>query len=201
MAWLGGHWRRATLSLHGACYTLGGAVTSGLLGLSLHAFVGASLPAAPIAPGQWVALACAIGFCAFPIATHGRTWGRFSRVPRIAILALAVTGLGGILIHLTHGLLPAGEAGPDAAVLAAYRTGILAAAAVALAWTGWWRRMREAEILVYPVLAAGGLKLILEDIPAGRPATLVASLVFFGGALILAPALTRRRAVQPPASS
>jgi hypothetical protein len=199
MAWLGGHWRRATLSLHGAFYTLGGAVTSGLLGLSLHAFVGASLPAAPIPPGQWVALACAIGFCAFPMATHGRTWGRFSRVPRIAILALAVTGLGGILISLTHGLLPAGEAGPDAAVLAAYRTGILAAAAVGLAWMGWWRR--EAEILVYPVLAAGGLKLILEDIPAGRPATLVASLAFFGGALILAPALTRRRAAKPPTSS
>jgi hypothetical protein len=122
-------------------------------------------------------------------------------VPRMAILALAVAGMGGVLISLTHGLLPAGETGPDAAVLAAYRTGILAAAAVALAGLGWWRRMREAEILVYPVLAAGGLKLVLEDIPAGRPATLVASLVFFGGALILAPALTRRRAARPSASS
>jgi hypothetical protein len=81
---------------------------------------------------------------------------------------------------------------PPATVLAAHRTGILA---------GWWRRMREAEILVYPVLAAGGLNLLLEDIPAGWPATLVASLMFFGGALILAPALTRRRAAQPPASS
>jgi len=201
MAWLGGHWQRATLSLHGAFYMLGGAVTSGLLGLCWHTFVGTSFPATPIPPGDWVALASAIGFCAIPVAAHGRTWGRFSGVPRIVILALAVTGIGGILISLTHDMLPATETGPDAAVLAAYRTGILAAAAVGLAWMGRWRRIPEAEILVYPVLAAGGLKLILEDIPAGRPATLVASLMFFGGALILAPALTRRRAAKPPTST
>lgn len=200
MAWLGGRWQRATLSLHGAVYALGCAVTSGLLALCWQAFVGGAPAATPIPLSAWVALGCAMGLCAFPVAAHGRTWGRFSPVPRVGILALAVAGVGGFLITLTHGLLPAAETGPDVAVLAAYRTGILAIAAVGLSWMGGWKRMREAELLVYPVLAAGGLKLLLEDIPSGRPVTLVASLVFFGGALILAPTLTRRRAAQPPAS-
>src|SRR5205814_7261924 len=48
-------------------------------------------------------------------------------------------------------------------VAAAIRTSVLAAAAVGLAWTGARTRLSEAAWLVYPMLAAGALKLLVED--------------------------------------
>jgi hypothetical protein len=47
--------------------------------------------------------------------------------------------------------------------------------------------------LVYPILIAGGLKLLLEDIRAGRALTLFISFALYGGALILSPHLARRK--------
>jgi hypothetical protein len=46
--------------------------------------------------------------------------------------------------------------------------------------------------LVYPTLAVGALKLLLDDLRKGRPATLFISFVLYGIALILAPRLARR---------
>jgi hypothetical protein len=83
-------------------------------------------------------------------------------------------------------------AGADPGLLATVRTAVLAAAAVLLGWAGRWDRLREAAWLVYPVLLAAGVKLILEDFPHGRPATLFVALGLCGGALILAPRLARR---------
>ena len=73
--------------------------------------------------------------------------------------------------------------------------------AILLAWLGRRSRFEEATWLVYPLLVAGGLKLLLEDLRAGRAATLVVSLAFYGGALILAPRLARRTEKNEPSSS
>ncbi len=43
------------------------------------------------------------------------------------------------------------------------------------------------------MLVAGGFKLLAEDFPAGRPLTLLVALALYGGALILAPRLGRKR--------
>jgi hypothetical protein len=80
----------------------------------------------------------------------------------------------------------------DPAALAPLRTLVLAVAAILLAWICRFPRLKEAAWLVYPVLIAGGIKLLLEDVRAGRPMTLVISFALFGGALILAPRLVRR---------
>jgi hypothetical protein len=40
-------------------------------------------------------------------------------------------------------------------------------------------------------VAVGGLKLVAQDLPTGRPATLVPSLALYGAALLLAPRLLR----------
>ena len=53
--------------------------------------------------------------------------------------------------------------------------------------------VREAGWLVYPVLSAGAVKLLAEDLRVGSPAALVASFVLLGGALIVAPRLGRRK--------
>jgi hypothetical protein len=192
-AWLGGSRGRATLSLHGAVYLLAAAFTSRLLVLAVNAFTGPDVP--PLEPSLlivFVVLTIAAGCTWFPVATHGRTWGRFSQVPKLLLIGLVAGGLGGFaVVVLARLLLPATQAGPDPAALAALRTGVLSIAAVLLASAGKWHRTAEAAWLAYPVLIAGAIKLLMEDVPAGRPATLVVSLALFGGALILAPRLAR----------
>ena len=191
IGWLG-TWRgRATLNLHGAGYVLACAVTSGLLAMGFHAFVGA-LGTTRLGFGMWAALACAVASCGFRVETQGRTWGRFSTMPKVIVLLVSVVGLGGVLLVLLAPVVLSLEESHDAAALAVLRTAVLALSAVALAAASRWWRLQEAAWLVYPVLVVGGFKLLAEDIPAGRPATMVASLALFGGALILAPRFTRR---------
>jgi len=75
--------------------------------------------------------------------------------------------------------------------VATVRTIALAATALALAWLGRAPQWREAAWLVYPTLAAGGVKLLAEDFPHSTAATLFVALAMYGGALIAAPRLIR----------
>jgi hypothetical protein len=194
-AWLGASRSRATLSLHGAVYAVAAAITSGLVASSIDALTGSSVEAAGgITVSGMIALVV-LGACAgLPVATHGKTWGRFSRAPKVVLLVTFLLGAGGIVVGLGARLLPAGEgSGADPAALATLRTGVLALSALLLARVGRWKAMPEASWLVYAVLAVGGLKILLEDVRAGRAATMFISLALYGGALILAPRLARRR--------
>jgi hypothetical protein len=116
------------------------------------------------------------------------------RMPRLAIAIVLVWSAAGWLVDLVAAALPhPANLGIDAGALATVRTGVLAAAALALAWAGRSERFRESGWLLYPVLAAGGLKLLVEDLPRSRPATLFIALAAYGGALIIAPRLARSR--------
>ena len=57
---------------------------------------------------------------------------------------------------------------------------------------GRFTRLEQARWLVYPVLVAGGLKLLVEDLRVETPAGLVASFALYGSALIFAPGLAHR---------
>ena len=46
---------------------------------------------------------------------------------------------------------------------------------------------------MYALVALGAVKLLLHDVRAGRPATLVASLGLYGSLLILLPRLAKPR--------
>jgi hypothetical protein len=128
-----------------------------------------------------------------PASSEGRTWGWFARVPRVVIDAVVLLGVAAIAVSL---VVPAGvgERVPDAAMLAAVRSAALAAIAILAAWASGRPRWPEASWLVYPLLVIGGIKLLLVDLPQGRPATLVLSFIVYGAALILAPRLGRRAA-------
>jgi hypothetical protein len=65
---------------------------------------------------------------------------------------------------------------------------------VALAWTSRRRALPELGWFVYPLLAIGALKLVIEDLTQGNAAGLCLSLVFYGGALIGGPRLLRGKA-------
>ncbi len=205
VAALGSRRSRATLSLHAAVYVAAAAVTSGLLADSIGALAGpAPRTTGWITASGLLALLVAAVCACFPVASHGRTWGRLSGGPKLAMLIVVALGTGGVLVSL---LAPFARAGDDSTIepgmLAALRTCILAVSAVALAWLGRRPRFIEAGWLVYPVLIAGGLKLLLEDVRAGRPWTLFVSLAFYGGALIIAPRIARRggrNAPSPPSA-
>ena len=83
---------------------------------------------------------------------------------------------------------PDGDPGRTASV----RTAILAAVAVLLASCGRLPWLAGLVRLAYPVLAFSALKLVFEDLPNGRPSTLVATFVLYGAALTVVPRLLRR---------
>ena len=89
--------------------------------------------------------------------------------------------------------MPATAAGaPDRGLTAAAGSAALAALALLLAWTSRRSGRGELAALVYPLMLVGGLKLLLQDLPHGRPLTLSLALVCFGGALIALPRLLGR---------
>lgn|GEM_PF-211559 len=209
--WLG----RPSLLLHASLFAAAAAWASGLLINGLAAFTRSGLVEA--AAGAWISppgsaalltLAAALFALAFPLSTPADSaHHRLRHGPPLVLLSIAVWGLMALAVWLGAGLLEGAADGaggvaadgPDAGWLAALRTSVLAAAAVAMAALSRWRRFRFAGWLVYPLLALGGVKLVAQDLMAGRPATLVVSFLAFGVALIAAPRL--RRAVQPAATA
>jgi hypothetical protein len=195
VAWIGSWKERATLSGHGAFFAVAAAVAAGLPQAAFRAFFGADPTSAASGNATMlVVIGVTMLNCWFDVAKHGRTWGRLSVVPKLVVLLVLFTSLGGLAVRaLALGL--GGQEGatpPDPAITAAVRTGVLALAALVLAGLSRWRRCLEAAWLVYPALILGGVKLLLEDLRQGRPATVFASLVLYGCALILAPRVARR---------
>jgi hypothetical protein len=84
------------------------------------------------------------------------------------------------------------RASTDAGVGAVLRTAILAVLAIALALAARRWPWPELPWLVYPLVALGGVKLVLQDLRQGRPATLVLSLALYGAVLVLAPRLLKQ---------
>ncbi len=185
----GGRFDRVTLRAHSAVYLALAAWYTGLIGAARDAFLGGSdttwsgLDAAGVA-SLLVTMVC-YGILVW--TQRGREVSKARRVPRFCIAVLALSGLGWAAVWLlVQGL---GDAPPDAspAIVAVIRTGVLAATAVALAVVG--RRSGWVELAwpVFPLLAMGCVKLLLEDLPRGSPLTLTVGFALFGTALILAP--------------
>jgi hypothetical protein len=193
-AWLGGRLQRITLRTHSFVYLGMAAGAAGLLHGALDGLLAE-------ATGPWrdvTSLGLAIGVVAavaYAILARtsrpGTPWNLL--LPQAGVAALVVVVGGGLVARGLAGLL-AGAPGDsaDSAFLDTSRTAALAALAVALAWAG--RRWARPELtwLVYPVLAAGGFRLLLEDLPQGRPVTLFISFAVYGGALFATPRLLRR---------
>jgi hypothetical protein len=117
------------------------------------------------------------------------TW----QIPRIALAAIAALGAGGLAVAE---LKP--SIGADPGAVAALRTGVLASAALLLAAGRRRTGLAELAWLAYAVLVLGAGKLLLEDLPEGRPATLFVAFVLYGGALLAVPRLLRRAQAPAP---
>jgi hypothetical protein len=192
-AWTARRIVQPVLTIHAIAYLVVAGIGSGgwaAAARALAAPVGGPWPAfGPVA--IFVVTACAICWAIAPRVAHASMG---ISPTRLALTLLLVVGVAGAMVSTLGWLLYPRDGTPiDAGVVATVRTAVLAAAAVALAWAGQRDRFRESRWLVYPVLAAAGIKMLLEDLPRSKPETLFAALAVYGLALIAASRVAHRR--------
>jgi hypothetical protein len=186
-AWLALRQASRTLASHAAAYAIAAAIGSGLLVRAARTlFFDASATWRPSIPVVLVLLAIA-----------GSAWladrvpreSALERIPPVALDVVLALGLAGTLVAWLAPLV----AGSGAGALATLRTVVLVAMVVVTAWLGSKSGHAEAGWLAYPLLGFTGLKMLLEDLPRGSPATLVLGFACYGLALMLVPRLRSRK--------
>lgn len=179
---------RLTLAVHGALYALAAALATGLLGRATGALLGGpEALAAAIAPVSVLALVAAAATAWLAAAAPPRS-GPPEHAAQLLLIAATAWAAAGTACGLLAPLAGAGDPG----AVAALRTTALAAAALALAALGRSGAWVEARWLAYPLLGVAGMKVLLEDLPRGRPASLFLSFAACGAVLLLVPRLRRR---------
>jgi hypothetical protein len=192
--------QRVVLSLHVAVYVIAAAFASGLLAWAGTVWVG-SVAAVTPPPGAAVLVLASLCACwGMPLKTGIRPWGWYARLPRLAIASAFTWAAAAGLAAVALGVLSGTGGVTDTGVVATVRTVALAATAIALAMAARFDRFREAGWLLYPVLLLGAVKLIVEDLPRSRPATLFIALAFYGVALIAAPRMASTQSATSGAS-
>jgi hypothetical protein len=187
-AFFGRRFSRMTLRVHAALFLVAGALESGLAVACVRAVAGQSGGALP--PLAWVAALAAGAGWAVLATDPGAPRSGLARAPQLLLAILSVFALGkAAQAGLWAALDPRLTADPG--VAAVLRTAILAAIALGLALAARPGAFPELGWLVYPVVVLGGVKLLLQDLRHGRPATLVLSLAIYGTVLVLAPRLSR----------
>jgi hypothetical protein len=181
-----GRSRRETAAGHSAFY-LAAAAFCGLGGAIVTAFVRVpedSVIGFPAAAAAGLAAAGAVAALAFrgPAAADPSR-----RALRFLASSIAAAGAGAAAIAvLARIVAPAGTPrGLPTARMAVLASSIVLLAALARG------RGRDLRYLVYVVLAAGAVKLLVDDLPRGTPAGRFAAFFLYGGALLIAPSLLR----------
>ena len=187
---------RLFLLIHAAVYLAAAAIVSGAVGYDIREVLAGAGPPWPLpSPAMLVVLgasAASAWLAAREPASDGSAW---ARVPRFAIVLVLVLSAGGTLVgYLASALARQPDGSIDLGMLATIRTGVLAVAALVVAWTGRHPGFREWDWLVYPLLVGIGLKMAAQDFMHSRPATLFVALALYGAALIMAPRMRRRQA-------
>jgi uncharacterized membrane protein len=185
-----------TLAVHSAIYAMAAAIGSGLLGQAVVTlFFGSSVSWRPgvATSGALVAVAG----CAWLTSRVPRSNVVEQAVPAVVDLVLALALSGTVVAWLAPGIAGSGTAASPGA-LATLRTVVLVAAALAAAWLGRSAALAEVGWLAYPLLGLTGLKMLLEDLKHGTPATLILAFACYGLALILVPRIRARRSAGGP---
>jgi hypothetical protein len=172
------------LQAHGAVFASAAAFASGLMKASFLAFTAGEAALAPLDGPALLTLAALAGVAVLLLRERPAA----GSLPALSAALFSATGLGAAAVLALRR--------PAAALLAeplpALRTVVLSASAYVLARL--WRSTARKELrtLAYVALVAGGLKLLVQDLPSGTPITLFVAFVFYGGALLLVPRLMGR---------
>jgi hypothetical protein len=187
---------RLFLLIHAAVYLVAAAIVSGAIGYDIREVVaGAGPPWSLPSPAMLVVLAASALSAWLAAREPANDGSRWARAPRFAIVLVLVLSTGGTLVgYLAPVLARQPDGSIDPGMLATIRTGVLAIAALVVAWIGKHARFREWDWLVYPLLVGIGLKMAVQDFMHSRPSTLFVALALYGAALIMAPRTRRRQA-------
>ena len=202
--WAGGFFGRLTLQIHGGVYLLLALTFSGALEQAGDFLLGATAAWPGEKPAAIGAGALAAAFCYLMAARHRRAergpWSlqAFRLVVAGALVWLAAGIAAGALTTAYHALYGAGASHAYCATL---HTGVLAAAALLLAWAGSRWNILELSRLIYPAMLLGAYHLVVEDLHQDRKAALFLSLLLYGAALMALPRLHRSDAISPTAGS
>ncbi len=187
---LGRRFDRMTLRVHSALYFLAATIQTGFAASCARSIAGGA--AEPVAAPAWgVALVAVAGYLVLGTDPRAPSSGR-GRTPQL-LLALLVILIAVRALQLGIWAALGDAVASDAALAATVLTAVLAVVVVGLGWAAGRGSQPELGWLVYPLIIAGGIRLLLQDLPHGRPATLVLSLALYGSVLILTPRLMRRR--------
>jgi hypothetical protein len=173
---------------YGALLLLAAAVASGLAGFARHAFLGSPVTGMPDPESLAVLALSAAATALLSGRVRAGAGGRAARGAMFALACASIAGVGAVAVR-GLALLVAPDADPGRIAVA--RGAVLAAASVLLASCRRFPTFSPLARLAYPVLAAAGLKLLLEDLPHGRASTLVATFVLYGAALMVVPRILR----------
>lgn len=194
--WLAWRYAHPLLQAHSAAYITAGAISSGLIAFGAFAiFYPIGDPRPALSLGGMAIVASSLFAFAAPLDKTLQKNLAF-RIPRTITTILFVWGFGGAVIMILLAALHFGAGDVDPAVVATIRTAVLSAVAIGLAVVCRWNRFADTRVLVYPLLTMIALKLLVEDFRVGRPLTLFITFALYGGALIAAPRLRRRRHLQ-----
>jgi hypothetical protein len=173
---------------YGAVLLVAAAHVSGLAAFAGHAFLGSPVAGMP-SPDSVLVLS--ISAVATALLARRVRAGACGLAPRAAMFALACVSIVGAGALAERGLAllvaPDGDPGRTASV----RSAVLALASVLLASCRRLPTLSPLARLAWPVLAFAALKLLFEDLPHGRPSTLVATFVLYGAALMIVPRILR----------
>ncbi len=176
-----------SLGLHASVYLAAATAVSSVPGYVMNALAG-NVPAAPGWSIWVVAAAAGMSYVVGARHVEERTrrrvlWVVPALLVGFAVAAVAVSAIVG---------LAGGSGGLVASRLSVVRTIVDCAVAVALAFAGArWKRV-ELGWVAYAAVGFGTLKLLFEDLRFGNAASLVVSLLFYGGVLILLPRMMQR---------
>ena len=172
--------------------TTAAAVSAGLFAASAAALTApAALWPAPNGSAS-VALVCGIAALAIAPRRDAGALGHGIAAARLGLSAVVLCTVAGPTVYLAASLLQQ-TSGWDAAWLATLRTAVIVLMTLAVARVSRQIAWREAGWLIYPLLVVLGAKLLLSDLPSGRPVTLFIALAAYGIALITAPRALRHR--------
>jgi hypothetical protein len=187
--WIAMAFRRPTLGLHGAVYLLLGALASGAMGQPFSRLFGGE-GAAPRWWGAALVVASAlIAWVAVAVSSPGETAQWRNQASSFTIAAVVTWILAGAATHELVAAWPGRGAPADT-----LGTVVLTLLSVALAWSAMRWRRRELVWVVYGFMALAAWKLVARDFQQEHNLALVASLLFYGGTLILLPRILQRRA-------
>lgn len=178
--------------IHGLVYALAALLASGLPASAWTAWVRGPVGAPNVAPVTIVTLIVAVWWAGrrLPVAVTAES--AVTRVAQVIVAGAVAFTLGGVLASLLS--LAVAGAGADAGIVASIRTIVVSVMAIGVAAIGRVSPHAGFRRLVYPILGAGGLRMLADDLRHSEPSTLFLALAAFGVALVVAPRLTARAA-------